>query len=88
MLRHGKAEHLALFGQIVDPEGIAFLRPLDGNAQLLRQTCRTAGMIDVTVGQEDPLNRHVKGVDRLQNALGVAAWIHHRRSLGFVAPQD
>jgi hypothetical protein len=78
-----------LFLQSPQEEFIALIRPLDWYvAQSLPQVCCAAGVIQVTMGQPDTLNRHASLADCGKDAIHIATRIHDHRLLAVIVPQN
>src|SRR6185369_11926897 len=84
----GETEHLALLGHAVDPETVVLVRPLDRNAGLSSQRGHRAGVIDMAMGDQDAGQRQAFGLQRLPDAIEIAARIDDRRLLGLFAPEN
>ena len=87
-LRARHTEHLALLRHALDPESVFLLRPLDQHAGARRQRGHAAGMVDVAVGDEYFRQRQLLLIEKLEDALDVAARVDDRRLAGLFAPED
>ena len=96
----GHAEALSLLGEPLEQEQIALIRPFDrdrrgGLARFsqpllepLLELRGTAGMVDVAVGQEDLLDPDALLLDRLEDALDLAARVDHRPAPARLLPEQ
>ena len=84
----GEAEPLALFGQLVDPELVLAMRPLERHAVAARELGRLAAMIDVAVGQEDLLELGAQAREGFVDAIEITARIERGRTAGARADQQ
>lgn len=84
----GKTETGALFGQSVDPELIALMRPNDGDAQCSRQHACGASMVDVGMGEPDGFESDAQFLGGGLNAIQVAAGIDDGGVQGVAAPDE
>ena len=82
------AVFFARFLYLINPELIFRMRPFDGKVEAFREFGDAAGMIDMSMGNEDFLQRHAVLFDRAQDVVQIAAGIDHRRLVRFGAPQD
>ncbi|MNT54204.1 hypothetical protein D3C72_1913440 [compost metagenome] len=86
---HGwKTEHLALLGQPVNPELVAFLRADDGQLHFLCQLTCAACMVDMRMGQPDGFEREAQAFDFPADLLQIAARIDDGSLHGLVAPHQ
>jgi len=87
-LTAGKTEHAALVGHTLDPEQVVTLRPLDRHIQLARKLRRAAGVVDVSVRDQDLLDRHAELFGGRKNMIEITARIDYRGASGLLAPDD
>ena len=74
-------------GQLVDPELIVLMRPLDGQALLLGKVRGHARMVAVRVGDEDLLQRDPGALDGGHDTVEMPARIDHRALHGLGTPE-
>jgi len=86
--RLGKAEHLALCRQAVDPELICLLWADDGQMELRRQLTGTAGMIDVRMGKPDLAKRQSMLLHSSQQRVKITARVDECGLQRLVAPDE
>ena len=60
---------------VVEQEQVLAVRAFDGNAELLPQLGRSAGMVDVAMGEQDLLDRDAALADGIEDRGHVAAGI-------------
>ena len=84
--RHAKA--LPLSGQLIDPELVINMRPLDLHAMAARKLGGLTAMIDMPMGQQDLLELAARGLERLVDAIEVAARVDRHRLPGGLIDQD
>jgi len=70
-----KPEHPALLRQLVDPEAILALRSFDRQVQARSELRGAAGMVDVSMREQDLLWRDAGPLDGLKDKIDVAAGI-------------
>ncbi len=73
---------------LIDPEGVLAMRPLDGNAGLLAQLIRPAAVVGVAVSDPDLLQRQPARGDQGDDLIDLAAGIDHGGLPGPVAPDQ
>ncbi|MNZ72787.1 hypothetical protein D3C78_911750 [compost metagenome] len=84
----GEAEHLALLGQHVEPEGILLVGPGDGYAGLLAQLVGGPHVIQMTVGQQYMGQGQPSFGDGRQQFVRLATRVDQRRLMGLVTPDE
>ena len=84
----GKAKHLALLRQAVNPELVAGVRANDGQLQPLGQLAGAAGVVDMGVGQPDLFERKAQALHLAQHPVQVATGVDNRRVQRLVAPDQ
>jgi hypothetical protein len=73
---------------LVDPEGVVGVRPLDRDAGQRLQGRGPARMVQMAVGDPDLLQRQALVGERLHQARNLAAWIDDRGLQGLGTPDD
>ena len=63
-------------GQLLDPETILALRPLDGHACAPAQFCRTRTMVDMAMGEKDLLERRAGAFQSIEDPFEVTSRIN------------
>ena len=84
----GKAEHLALLGQHVEPEGVLLVGARDGDACSLPQFGCGAHVIQMTVGQQDVSQGQAVPGDGGQQFVRLATGVDQGRLMGLVTPDE
>ena len=82
-----EAEHLRLGGHLLDPEQIALMRPLDGDARAPRELRGGARVVEMRVGDEDLLEREPVALENRQHPRQLTARVDDGRAARGLAPQ-
>ncbi len=83
-----KAEAARLLRQLLDPETLFLVRPLDRDPEFARERGGARAMVHMAVREEDLLQRHAVLLDRGMDAVKVAAGIGHRGAAGGLVDQQ
>ena len=86
--RRAETEHTTLMGQLINPELVFLLRPLDWNVQALSELGRTTGMIDMAVCQQNFHDADPGLCGSRKYLLDVTTWINDSCLQGFLAPEQ
>ncbi|MNC51682.1 hypothetical protein D3C75_1009830 [compost metagenome] len=84
----GEAEHLALLGQHVEPEGILPVGPSNGHAGFLAKLGRRPHVIQMPVGQQYMGQGQPPPGNGRQQLLCLATGVNQRRLMGLVTPDE
>ncbi len=87
-LRRRETIALRRLGQLVDPELVVRMRPLDRHAGALAQFRRRAAMVEMPVGDEDLLQRGAGLRHDLEDAFEVAAGVDDSAAARRLVDQD
>lgn len=74
--------------ELVDPELVILLRPLDRYAQFFREDARAAAMVDMAMGDEQLFDRHALFGGSALEHVEIAARIYERAAHCFRTPQQ
>ena len=84
----GEAEHLALLGQHVEPEGVLLVGAGNGDASFFPQLGSGTDVIQMTVGQQDMSQGQAALGDGSQQFVRFAARIDQGGLMGLVTPDE
>ena len=82
--RTGDTVFRAGLDQLVEQEPVVLVRAFNGHAEPFLQFRRTAGVVEMAVGQEDLLDLQPDFPDGFLDARHVAARVEHRAGLGLI----
>src|SRR5689334_4620471 len=74
--------------QLIDPELICDVRAFNRQLESLDQRSSSAAMVEMTMGDEDFVERDVDTFDRTQNALDIAPRVYNCTTPGLLAHQQ
>ncbi len=74
--------------ELLDPEKVVLVRPLDRQAKLIRQHPSLPAMIEMTMGDEDLLQRHTRLGNAVLEFIEIAARIGQRSLHRLGAPDQ
>jgi hypothetical protein len=78
----GKAKHLALNRQLVDPKGVVSVGPLNGHAKAVSQALGLSAMVDMAMGEQNLLHHDIELAGTGLEVINISTRINKGSPLG------